>query len=52
MEAVAQRVGAKLVKVKLHNTKQVTDAALCALVRSAPLLECFVAEDLDRVAGE
>ncbi|KAG2451623.1 hypothetical protein HYH02_003404 [Chlamydomonas schloesseri] len=52
VEAVAQRVGAKLVKVKLHNTKQVTDAALCALVRSAPLLECFVAEDLDRVAGK
>ncbi|GIL55327.1 hypothetical protein Vafri_10881 [Volvox africanus] len=49
--AVALRVGAKLVKVKLTNAKHVTDTALCALVRSAPLLQYFTAEELDRVQG-
>ncbi|GFR45980.1 hypothetical protein Agub_g7452 [Astrephomene gubernaculifera] len=51
VQTVAQRVGAILVKVKLHNAKQVTDAALCTLVRAAPKLQSFVAEELDRVAG-
>ncbi|KXZ52391.1 hypothetical protein GPECTOR_9g435 [Gonium pectorale] len=51
IQAVAERVGSKLVKVKLNKAPQVTDASLCALVRAAPLLQSFVAEELDRAAG-
>ncbi|PNH00829.1 hypothetical protein TSOC_013322 [Tetrabaena socialis] len=52
VQAVAERVGAKLVKVKLSNAKKVTDTSLCALVRSAPLLHSFMVEEADRAAGK
>lgn len=48
---VAESVGAKLIKVKLINNKLVSDEALCTLVRSAPLLQCFIAEGLGGVHG-
>ncbi|KAG2488990.1 hypothetical protein HYH03_012430 [Edaphochlamys debaryana] len=51
LTTVALRVGSKLQKVRLHNAKQVTDPALQALVRSAPLLQSFIAEELDKATG-
>lgn len=49
--AVAQRVGSRLTKVKLQNAKQVTDVALCALVRASPLLQNFTGEEMERAQG-
>ncbi len=49
--AVAQRVGSRLTKVKLQNAKQVTDVALCALVRASPLLQSFTGEEMERAQG-
>lgn len=50
--AVAERAGAGLVKIKLSNTKNVTDASLCTLIQSAPRLTVFVAEELEKAAGK
>lgn len=51
LTAVAAQAGSQLIKIKLTNTKNVTDAALCTLIQSAPSLQSFVADELDKAAG-
>ena len=48
---VASRAGPKLTKIKLHNTKTVTDASLCTLVQSAPQLLSFVGDEMEKASG-